>query len=93
MFLARVVGEVVATIKHGDLEQRKLLLVQRVSPADEPTGKPAIAVDEVDAGPGDLVLVLDEGNGAAQVLRRPRGAVRTVIVGVVDEVTGGGGTG
>jgi microcompartment protein CcmK/EutM len=44
----------------------------------------------VDAGPGDLVLVLDEGNGAAQVLQRARGAVRTVIVGVVDEVSGGG---
>ncbi len=90
MFLARVVGEVVATIKHGDLEGRKLLLVQRVTAADAPTGKPAIAVDHVDAGPGDLVLVLDEGNGAAQVLRRPRGAVRTVVVGVVDEVAGGG---
>jgi microcompartment protein CcmK/EutM len=90
MFLARVVGEVVATIKHGDLEQQKLLLVQRVTPGDAPTGKPAIAVDRVDAGPGDLVLVLDEGNGAAQVLQRARGAVRTVIVGVVDEVSGGG---
>ena len=90
MFLARVVGEVVATIKHGDLGHRKLLLVQRVTPADAPVGKPAIAVDNVDAGPGDLVVVLDEGNGAAQVLQRPRGAIRTVIVGVVDEVAGGG---
>ncbi len=90
MFLARVVGEVVATIKHDDLAGRKLLLVQRVTGTDAPTGKPVIAVDHVDAGPGDLVLVLDEGNGAAQVLRRPRGAVRTVVVGVVDEVTGGG---
>jgi microcompartment protein CcmK/EutM len=44
-----------------------------------------IAVDAVDAGPGDLVLVVDEGNSAAQVLHRPRGAVRTVVVGVVDE--------
>jgi microcompartment protein CcmK/EutM len=35
----------------------------------------------------DLVLVADEGNGAAQVLRRPRGAIRTVIVGVVDRVS------
>jgi microcompartment protein CcmK/EutM len=90
MFLARVVGEVVATIKHADLEHQKLLLVQRVTPADAPTGKPAIAVDRADAGPGDLVLVLDEGNGAAQVLQSHRGAVRTVIVGVVDEVAGEG---
>jgi microcompartment protein CcmK/EutM len=85
MNVARVVGEVVATIKHPDLAARKLLLVQPVTPEGRPTGKPALAVDTVQAGPGDLVLVNDEGNGAAQVLQRPRGAVRTVIVGVVDE--------
>ena len=89
MFLARVVGEVVATIKHGDLGGQKLLLVQPVSPEDALTGKPAIAVDAVDAGPGDLVLVADEGNMAAQVLRRSRGPIRTVVVGVVDEVDTG----
>ena len=86
MFLARVVGDVVATIKHSDLGGKKLLLVQRVGVGEAPTGKPVIAVDRVDAGLGDLVLVLDEGNGASQVLRQPRGAIRTVIVGVVDEV-------
>jgi ethanolamine utilization protein EutN len=79
------VGEVVATIKHQDLAGQKLLLVQPVTPEGRPTGKVAIAVDAVQAGPGDLVLVNDEGNGAAQVLRRARGAIRTVIVGVVDE--------
>jgi ethanolamine utilization protein EutN len=45
-----------------------------------------IAVDSVDAGVGDRVLVADEGNTAAQVLGMPRGPVRTIIVGVVDEV-------
>jgi ethanolamine utilization protein EutN len=91
MFLARVVGEVVATVKHGALRSQKLLLVQPVTPSDEATGKPAIAVDSVDAGPGDLVLVADEGNSAAQVLGRGRGPIRTVVVGVVDEVEHGGG--
>jgi len=86
MFTARVVGEVVATIKHGDLAAKKLLLVQPVDPAGQPTGPPAIAVDVVDAGVGDRVLVVDEGNSAAQVLRRARGAVRTVVVGVIDEI-------
>lgn len=89
MFLARVVGDVVATIKHPALAQRKLLLVQPLTGDGAPTGRPAIAVDSVDAGVGDHVLVLDEGNGAAQVLEGPRGPVRTVVVGVVDEVTGG----
>ncbi len=86
MMLARVVGEVVATIKHEHLAGQKLLLVQRVTATGEPSGPVAIAVDCAQAGPGDHVLVVDEGNSAAQVLRRPRGAVRTVIVGIVDEV-------
>jgi microcompartment protein CcmK/EutM len=88
MFLARVVGDVVATIKHPALEQRKLLLVQPLTGDGAPVGRPSIAVDSVDAGVGDHVLVVDEGNGAAQVLQRPRGPIRTVVVGVVDEVAG-----
>lgn len=84
MFIARVVGEVVATVKHPHLAARKLLLVQAEATSGRPVAQPVIAVDTVDAGIGDRVLVADEGNGAAQVLQAPRGPVRTVIVGVVD---------
>ena len=87
MFLATVVGDVVATIKHRDLSDRKLMLVQPLDPDGRAIGRAVIAVDAAQAGVGDHVLVADEGNGAAQVLARPRGAVRTVIVGIVDEVT------
>jgi ethanolamine utilization protein EutN len=93
MFLARVIGEVVATVKHGDLGGQKLLLVQPVTPEDAVASKPCIAVDAAEAGPGDLVLVADEGNMAAQVLRRSRGPIRTVVVGVVDQVEVGGAPG
>jgi microcompartment protein CcmK/EutM len=86
MFLGRVVGDVVATIKHADLEGRKLLLVQPLSGDGAPQGRITIAVDYVDAGVGDHVLVVDEGNSAAQALERPRGPIRTVVVGVVDTV-------
>lgn len=86
MFLGRVVGEVVATIKHGDLRGHKLLLVQPVDPEGVPRGQAVLAVDSVQAGESELVLVVDEGNSAAQVFRRSRGPVRTVVVGVVDEV-------
>ena len=86
MFTARVVGEVVATIKHEHLAAQTLLLVQPVDAAGQPKGLPQIAVDAVDAGVGDRVLVVDEGNSAAQVLKRPRGAIRTVVVGVIDEI-------
>ena len=89
MFLARVVGEVVATIKHPHLRAQKLLLVHAITPEGESAGRVVLAVDTVQAGEGDTVLVHDEGNGAAQVLRRARGAVRTSIVGVVDEVARG----
>jgi ethanolamine utilization protein EutN len=86
MITARVVGEVVATIKHEHLTAHKLLLVQPIDPAGNPKGQPMLGVDVVDAGVGDRVLVVDEGNSAAQVLQRPRGAIRTVVVGVIDEI-------
>lgn len=85
MFLARVVGEVVATVKHPHLHAQRLLLVQQEATPGRPQPASVIAVDTVDAGIGDRVLVADEGNAAAQVLRKARGPVRTVIVGVVDE--------
>ena len=91
MFLARVTGEVVATVKHPHLRATKLLLVTPEPVAGRPQAPAVIAVDTVDAGPGDRVLVADEGNSAAQVLGLPRGPVRTVIVGVVDEVDAGPG--
>jgi len=86
MKLARVTGNVIATVKHPALAAQRLLLVEDEGADGRPNGKPRLALDRVDAGEGDRVLVLDEGNGAAQVLSRARGPVRTVIVGVVDEV-------
>ncbi len=86
MFLAQVVGKIVATIKHKDLHGKKLLLVRPLDLSLSPSGKPVIAVDSVDAGGGDVVLVSDEGNAAAQILDMRRGPIRTVIVGVVDSV-------
>ena len=93
MFLGRVAGEVVATIKHPHLHRSRLLLVEPEPVPGRPVSPPVIAVDTVDAGVGDRVLVADEGNAAAQVLGLPRGPVRTVVVGVVDAVDGPGGPG
>jgi len=87
MYIGRVAGSVVATIKITHLEGRRLLLVHQLDPNGSPTGDYDIAVDVVQAGPGDLVLVLDEGTGARQILGLDPGAVRAVIVGVVDDVT------
>ncbi len=86
MKIARVVGNVLATVKHPALVAQRLLLIEDERPDGTLDGKARLALDRVDAGEGDRVLVLDEGNGAAQVLSRARGPVRTVIVGVIDEV-------
>jgi microcompartment protein CcmK/EutM len=86
MYIGKVIGTVVATIKISHLERRKLLLVDQLDLEGQETGEYDIAVDTCQAGPGDTVLVIDEGNGARQVLNLDPGAVRAVIVGVVDEV-------
>lgn len=86
MKIARVVGDVIATEKHPALRGAKLLLVDLESSKGRTMGRPMLALDTVDAGEGDRVLLVDEGNSAAQVLGRKRGPIRTLIVGVVDEV-------
>jgi microcompartment protein CcmK/EutM len=86
MYIGKVIGTVVATIKISHLEGRKLLLVDQLGLDGEESGTYDVAVDVAQAGPGDTVLVIDEGNGARQVLGLDPGAIRAVIVGVIDEV-------
>ena len=87
MYIGKVIGTVVSTVKISHLEGRTLLLVDQLDLGGKETGAYDIAVDTVQAGPGDTVLVMDEGNGARQILRLDPGAIRAVVVGVVDEVT------
>jgi ethanolamine utilization protein EutN len=86
VFLGRVIGEVVSTIKHPSLVGRKILVVDRLTPDRRPVGTSTLALDSVDAGVGDFVLVIDEGSSAALVTGLPNPPIRTVIVGVVDQV-------
>lgn len=87
MYIGQVAGTVVATVKHRMFEARKLLLVERLDLDGQPGARYDIAVDSVQAGVGDRVLVMDEGTGARQVLdAEPWGPVRAVIVGIIDEV-------
>ncbi len=87
MKIGRVAGEVVSTINDPVYEDRKLLLCDLLNDRTEPTGKYLIAVDTVGAGRGETVLILDEGNSARQVLSFHDGAIRAVIVGIIDELT------
>ncbi len=86
MYIGKVIGTVVSTIKISHLEGYKLLMVDQLDLQGQETGYYDIAVDVAQAGPGDTVLVLDEGNGARQILGLNPAAIRAVVVGVVDEV-------
>ena len=90
MFLAQVVGTVVAPVQIPFLDGRKLLVVRPVDPRGARTAKTRVAVDLVGAGEGDRVLVIDEGNSGRQLTDAPDGPVKTCVVGFVDAVELGG---
>ncbi len=86
MKLARVKGNVVSTVKHPSLQGRKLMVVQPVDPFGKDVGDELVAVDTVQSGPGDRVLLLDEGGSARQIIYYNNAPIRLVIVGIVDHV-------
>jgi ethanolamine utilization protein EutN len=92
VILGDVIGEMVSTIRHGSLRARKILLVRPVSPEGEGEGEPFLALDAVDAGAGDRVLVNQEGRSAEAILHASGIPVRSVIVAVVDEIVAEGRT-
>ncbi len=97
MILCDVVGTVVMTVKHPTLSGEKLLCCQPLDDASKAAGAVIIAVDRAQAGVGDRVLVMREGNGVRQIIGREQGKtldesvkmdwpVRSMVVGVVDRV-------
>jgi len=90
MILARVLGNVVATVKHPGLLGRAVFAVQPVDAGGQDSGDSFLAVDHAQAGPGDTVIILREGNGIRQLLGDKTSPVRCLIVGVVDAVEGSG---
>ncbi len=86
MILARVVGQVVSTVKRPQFEGAKLLLVQPESPDGTPHGGTLLAVDSVGAGVSERVIVVVEGRAAGEALGRARAPVDAAILGIVDHV-------
>ena len=84
MKLARVSGTVVSTISAPIFDHQRLLFCDYLDPRGEPTGDYVIAVDVVDAGAGETVLIMDEGTGARQILEQTVAPVRAIVVGIVD---------
>lgn len=86
MKTGRVAGTITSTINHGFYDGRKMLIVDLVDVAGKRTGKELVAVDVAGAGPGETVLILDEGNGARQIFGSTDAPVRSVIVGIIDRM-------
>lgn len=98
MKLCRVLGPVVSTVKHPKYAGRTLLAVQPLDERGADVGASFLAVDDVQSGSGDVVLVMQEGNGVRQLLQLGKEVpIRSLIVAIVDRVThvpvaAGGGT-
>jgi len=86
MILAKVSGQIVATIKHASYAGSRLLMLDVLDANGNATGEYLVAVDRVSVRTGQTVLVVDEGNSARQVMGDPHAPLRSVIVGIVDDV-------
>lgn len=85
MYIAKVIGMVVATRKDEDFVGKKLLIVQPINDEEEVLGHPEVAVDSVGAGTGELVLVT-KGSAARSVFGKPDSAIDAAIVGIIDSL-------
>jgi len=87
MILAKVTGNVVSTVKATGYDSRKVMIVQPVNPDGKAHGKSFLAIDTVQAGTGDTVLIMEEGGSARLILDEPDTfTVKALIVGIVDEI-------
>ncbi len=90
MNLCRVLGTVVATEKLPVFKGHKLLVVQPLDEKLAALGKSYVAIDNSSgAGEGDVVLVMNEGGGVRMTLKDANAPIRSLIVGVVDQVSAG----
>ncbi|HKX27119.1 MAG TPA: EutN/CcmL family microcompartment protein [Blastocatellia bacterium] len=87
MILARVLGNVVATQKNPRYGHARIMLVQPINPDGTARGASLLALDSVDSGEGDVVIVVQEGWSASTASTgEPGAAIDSAIVGVVDTI-------
>lgn len=90
MRLARVIGQVVATVKDERQRGWKLLQVQPIDTAGRPLEAAVVAIDAAQAGVGDVVLLLAEGKSARQLMGSADAPCEAIVAGVIDHVECGG---
>lgn len=87
MLLARVIGNIVATQKNQRYEGTRIMLCRQLTPDGEEMGYTCLALDSVNAGEGDIVVIAQEGWSASTAATgQPGAAIDSAIVGVVDYI-------
>jgi len=86
MKLARVIGNMEGVVKHASYQNLKLMVVQPLDTSLQPHGRTHPAVDTIGAGAGNIVLVVEEGKAAQAIVGHKHIPIRTLIVGMVDQV-------
>ncbi|MDP4084103.1 MAG: EutN/CcmL family microcompartment protein [Bacillota bacterium] len=79
-----MIGNVVSTIKTTSHQNKKLMVVISIDSSGKEIGDAMIAIDHFQAGIGDIVLILEEGGSARDIIGDPKGAFDAVIAGIVD---------
>lgn len=87
MFLAKVKGNVVSTHKNENLISHKLLILHPIDLDGNYIGKKdIIAVDQLGAGIGEVVLAAKEGAAVEQILGHSKAPIHTIIIAIVDDI-------
>jgi ethanolamine utilization protein EutN len=84
MQVGRVVGQAVATVKHSSFRGWRLLLVQMLTPDGKEDGEPLLAIDNLGAGPADLVILSNDGAGARELVGHKNSPARWMVLGMCD---------
>lgn len=86
MLIGRVIGELVATQKHPSHEGRKVLIVQPLNLDGSDRGDAVLALDAVDAGVGDRILLATDGWAASHAVGRPQSPIDMAVIGFIDQI-------
>ena len=86
MLIGRVIGQLVATHKHPSHEGRKVLVVQPLNLDGSDRGDAVLALDAVDAGVGDRILLSTDGWASSSAAGRPQSPIDMAVIGFIDEI-------